>query len=261
MIRTSEQINELSEAFSKAQTKFGAAIKASQNPAFRSKYADLASVIDATLEHLNAEGIGVMQHPALEFKGDLADGREAFVCVTTRLQHRSGQWMESDVTIPAVQRDRFDAQSVGSAITYACRYALRSICTVPQADDDANEASGIGSAERAQAVGQRKVEELKRKANGGGKPATEPAKAIPTLFFTEPESQNGHFVEFVNLHEYIAQRPDQEDSLRLVFTTAKAKKTKQNTVLVPQENVVHLLEALAGDLAVTVKKLEAPANA
>jgi hypothetical protein len=167
MIRTSEAINELSEAFAKAQTKFGAAIKASQNPAFRSKYADLASVIDATLEHLNAEGIGVMQHPALEFKGDLAVGREAFVTVTTRLQHKTGQWMESDVTLPAVQRDRFDAQSVGSAITYACRYALRSICTVPQADDDANMASGVGTSEAAQAVGKAKVAELKaKKANG-----------------------------------------------------------------------------------------------
>jgi len=154
MIRTSEQINELSDAFAKAQTKFGAAIKASQNPAFRSKYADLASVIDATLEHLNAEGIGVMQHPALEFRGE----GEAFVSITTRLQHKTGQWMESDVSLPAVMRDRFDAQSVGSAITYACRYALRSICTVPQADDDANAASGVGSHEAAQGSAKKQLE-------------------------------------------------------------------------------------------------------
>src|SRR5579864_3989300 len=138
-IRQSEQINEVADAFAKAQAKFGAAIKASQNPAFRSKYADLASVIDATLEHLNAEGIGVMQHPSLEYK-PVGDGLEAYVTVTTRLQHKAGQWMESDISIPAVMRDRFDAQSVGSSITYACRYALRSICTVPQADDDANAA-------------------------------------------------------------------------------------------------------------------------
>jgi hypothetical protein len=68
MVKTSEQINELSEALAKAQGKFGAAIKSSANPAFRSKYADLSSVIDATLEHLNAEGITVMQHPALTFE-------------------------------------------------------------------------------------------------------------------------------------------------------------------------------------------------
>jgi len=250
MIRTSEQINELSEAFAKAQTKFGAAIKASQNPAFRSKYADLAAVIDATLEHLNAEGIGVMQHPALEFKGDLAEGHEAFVCVTTRLQHRSGQWMESDVTIPAVQRDRFDAQSVGSAITYACRYALRSICTVPQADDDANEASGIGSSEKAQAVGQAKLAKAREKA------APSPSAPVPALFYTEPLNHNGHFLEFINIREYLSTRQDIEDSLRLIFTTHRAKKTKDETVLVPSAELQPLLEKLVGELGLTVKKLE-----
>src|SRR5215469_16088717 len=116
MIRTSEQINEISTAFAKAQGKFTAAIKVNQNPAFRSKYADLASVIEATLEHLNAEGIGVMQHPTLVWLDESGE-HKAYVSVTTRFQHNSGQWWESDVTIPAVQRDRFDAQSVGSAIT------------------------------------------------------------------------------------------------------------------------------------------------
>jgi hypothetical protein len=253
MIRTSEAINELSDAFAKAQTKFGAAIKASQNPAFRSKYADLASVIDATLEHLNAEGIGVMQHPALEFKGE-GDNREAFVTVTTRLQHKAGQWMESDVTIPAVQRDRFDAQSVGSAITYACRYALRSICTVPQADDDANEASGVGSHEAAQAVGRRKVEDAKAKASNGGKPSTQPVNA---LFYVEPPSQNGN-LEFVNIREFLATREDLQDSLRMVFTTHKAKKTKDETALVPSGELQPLLEKLVGEMGLTVKKLESP---
>lgn len=255
MIRTSEAINELSEAFSKAQTKFSAAIKTSQNPAFRSKYADLASVIDATLEHLNAEGIGVMQHPALEFKGE-GDNREAFVTVTTRLQHKAGQWMESDVSLPAIMRDRFDAQSVGSAITYACRYALRSICTVPQADDDANEASGIGTSERSQAVGQKKTEDLRKKANGSTKAPTEPVHA---LFYVEPPSHNGHYLEFLNIREFLSTRGDIEESLRMIFTTHKAKKTKDETVLVPFGELQPLLEKLVGEFGITVQKLEAHA--
>jgi len=65
MIRTSEAIETISAALAKAQSKFSAAVKSSQNPAFRSKYADLSSVIDATLEHLNSEGITCMQHPSL----------------------------------------------------------------------------------------------------------------------------------------------------------------------------------------------------
>lgn len=195
MIRTSDLTNELAEAFAKAQAKFGAAIKASQNPAFRSKYADLASVIDATLEHLNAEGIGIMQHPALEYK-PAGDGVEAFVIVTTRLMHKSGQWMESDVSLPAVMRDRFDAQSVGSAITYACRYALRSICTVPQADDDANAAVGQGSSEAAKAVGDAKIAELKKKA------APKAPKPPQFMFYKLPESYNGHRAYLTNVKEF-----------------------------------------------------------
>jgi hypothetical protein len=252
MIRTSEAINELSESFAKAQAKFGAAIKANQNPAFRSKYADLASVIEATLEHLNAEGIGVMQHPALDYK-PAGEGVEAFVTVTTRLQHRSGQWMESDTSVPAVMRDRFDAQSVGSAITYACRYALRSICTVPQADDDANAASGVGSTEAAQEVGKAKIAKLREKA---AQPAP---KLVTALFYVEPESQNGHFVEFLNIREFLATHQDIEDSLRMAFTTHKAKKTKDETVLVPSAELLPLLEKLNGEMGLTIKKMDSRA--
>lgn len=171
MVRTSESTAGLMEALATAQGNFGAAIRGNVNPAFRSKYADLSAVIDATLEHLNKAGVVVMQHPSLEYKGD-GESREAFVTVTTRLQFK-GEWLESEIAIPAVQRDRFDAQSVGSAITYGCRYALQSILVVPREDDDANAASGRGTSEAAQAVGQEKIAKLKQKmaegSNGNGK--------------------------------------------------------------------------------------------
>lgn len=160
-IKTSETTAELMGALATAQGNFGAAIKGNVNPAFRSKYADLSAVIDATLEHLNKAGVVVMQHPSLEYKGE-GDNREAFVTVTTRLQFK-GEWLESDIAIPAVQRDRFDAQSVGSAITYGCRYALQSILVVPREDDDGNQATGRGTHEAAQAVGQEKIAKLKEK--------------------------------------------------------------------------------------------------
>src|SRR6266436_1610186 len=107
--RTSTEITTIAEAFVAAQSEFEAAIKDSANPAYRSKYADLSSCIEATQKALSKYGIAVMQAPQL-------DGQ--MVTITTRLQHKSGQWYESDLTLPAVQRDRFDAQSVGSAITY-----------------------------------------------------------------------------------------------------------------------------------------------
>jgi BMFP domain-containing protein YqiC len=163
MIRTSEQTDELMVALAKAQAKFGAAAKTNINPMFKSKYADISSIIDATLEHLNAEGIVLMQHPSLEYKEVHTNGEVstlAFVTMTTRIQFK-GQWIESDLSAPAMMRDRFDAQSVGSACTYLSRYQMQSILVVPREDDDAVRAVGGGTREEAQAVGQAKIDALK----------------------------------------------------------------------------------------------------
>lgn len=238
--RTSQEITAIAEAMVSAQAEFGAAVKDSANPAYRSKYADLSACIEATQKALNKHGIAVMQAPQL-------DGQ--MVTITTRLQHKSGQWYESDLTLPAVQRERFDSQSVGSAITYGRRYSLQAILNLATTDDDGNAASGIGSHEAAQAVGKAKAEEYKKKR--------EEREAQPALFYVEPPSFNGHFVEFVNIKEFLSAKPEIEDSLRLVFTTHKAKKTKGDTALVPTEQVEALCQKLVGDLGLTVKKLEA----
>lgn len=163
--RTSQSITEISKAFVKAQSEFNAARKDSANPAYRSKYADLSSVIEATQAALNKNGIAILQAPQLEGQ---------MVTVTTRLQHESGEFYESDLSLPAVQRDRFDAQSVGSAITYACRYGMQSVLCVPREDDDGNAASGVGTKEAAQAVAKKKIEEHEAKQ----------ANHVPAIFYT-----------------------------------------------------------------------------
>jgi hypothetical protein len=163
--RTSQTIGEISKAFVRAQAEFNGARKDSVNPAFRSKYADLSSVIEATQAALNKNGIAILQAPQL-------DGQ--LVTITTRLQHESGEFYESDLSLPAVQRDRFDAQSVGSAITYGCRYSMQSMLCVPREDDDGNNASGVGSKEAAQAVAKQKIADHEAK---------NPAH-VPAIFFT-----------------------------------------------------------------------------
>lgn len=183
--RTSPEIGEIALSLVAAQAEFGAAVKDSANPAYRSKYADLSSCIEATQKALSKHGIAVMQAPQL-------DGQ--MVTITTRLQHKSGQWYESDLTLPAVQRERFDAQSVGSAITYGRRYSLQSILNLATADDDGNSASGVGTHEQAQAVGKKKVAELKAaKANG---------ETHKCLFFVLPEAFNGNTAELVNVKAF-----------------------------------------------------------
>ena len=183
-IRTSPQTEQLDEAFARAQGKFEAAAKSAANPAYRSRYADISSIIEATLEHLNAEGVGVRQHPALEYKGS-TEALEAYITVTTRLAYK-GQWEESDLSIPAVQRERFDAQSCGSAITYACRYALQGIFCVRREDDDANSASGVGSKEAAQSVAQEKI--AAHKAKKAEEPPIPKDAALFYIWFDESQS-------------------------------------------------------------------------
>ena len=57
MLTTSEHINEIAAALAKAQGSMDNASKDRNNPAFKSKYADLASVRDAVIGPLTAAGI------------------------------------------------------------------------------------------------------------------------------------------------------------------------------------------------------------
>ena len=125
----SDSIKNLADAMSKAQAEMGAAIKGASNPFFKSKYADLGSVIQAIKPHFAAHGLSYVQFPV---SGENAVG------VTTRLMHSSGEWLEQDYYIPL---GKMDAQAAGSAITYARRYALQAIAGIPAEDDDGNAAT------------------------------------------------------------------------------------------------------------------------
>ena len=125
----SEQINEIAAAIAKAQGQIKGASKDANNPFFKSKYADLASVWDACRLSLSANGLAVIQSPS-------AEGTR--VSVDTLLTHSSGQWMAGTVSVTAKEDT---PQAIGSAITYLRRYALQSFVGVSPEDDDANAAS------------------------------------------------------------------------------------------------------------------------
>lgn len=128
-MRTSETINELAAALSKAQAQMAGAKKDSVNPHFKSKYADLSSVWEACREALTAHGLSVVQSPRF-----VADASTLMVEVETILMHASGQFMADTMSVPVTQAN---AQGVGSALTYARRYALSSVVGVAPEDDDA----------------------------------------------------------------------------------------------------------------------------
>lgn len=136
-MKTSENINELAAALSKAQGQMAAATKEAMNPHFGHKYADLASVWEACRKPLADNGLAIIQIPTSE------DG-ENTVTILTRLLHESGQWLEDSLTLPVTGNTagRPTAQNYGSAITYGRRYSLAAIVGVYQDDDDGNGASG-----------------------------------------------------------------------------------------------------------------------
>ncbi len=125
----SENITDLAVALSKAQKNIGSAAKGATNPFFKSKYADLAAVMEACKEHLNNEGITVLQPVSSEETGDY---------VETILLHSSGQWVSSKMKLHPSK----NMQEFGSATSYARRYSLQSLVFIPQVDDDYE--SGMG---------------------------------------------------------------------------------------------------------------------
>lgn len=126
----SEQIGELATALVKAQATMRHATKDATNPFFQSKYADFASVWDACRTALNANGLAVSQLTGYE-------GDDIFV--ETIMLHTSGQWLSGRLKLTPVKKD---PQAIGSAITYARRYALSGICCLAtEEDDDGNAAT------------------------------------------------------------------------------------------------------------------------
>ena len=134
-MKTSETIGDLAGALSKAQGEIKGAVKDSKNPFFKSSYADLSSVWNACREALSKNSLAVIQTCSMTDHG---------VCVSTRLTHASGQWVEDDLTVMPVKTD---PQGIGSTITYLRRYALAAITGVAPEDDDGNAASSPKEAE------------------------------------------------------------------------------------------------------------------
>ena len=123
-------MNKIAAALVKAQRAFGPALKTSANPHFRSRYADLATCVEAVISALNDNGIALIQQT---FECDSG------VIVETVFLHESGEELRSGrLHVPATKQD---AQGYGSALTYARRYSLMTACGIAPEDDDGNAAS------------------------------------------------------------------------------------------------------------------------
>lgn len=124
----SEQINELATALSRTQAQLHPASKNKKNPFFKSDYADLEASWECCRALLAANGLCVIQTTDHAEDGSIE--------LITTLAHASGQWIDGRYPIKAIKQD---PQGVGSAITYARRYALQAIVGIVTGDDDDGE--------------------------------------------------------------------------------------------------------------------------
>nr|WP_296986554.1 ERF family protein [uncultured Desulfovibrio sp.] len=124
----SENITELAKALLNVQRTVQPIAKDAENPFTKSWYASLNSVMDACRDALITNGIWLCQYPMpVEQPNSLG--------LVTKLTHaESGQWQSSLAVVPL---PKADPQGMGSAMTYARRYALTAMLGMITEDDDA----------------------------------------------------------------------------------------------------------------------------
>lgn len=146
----SETIGALAAALAKAQGEISPAPMDRDNPFFKSKYATLTSLWESARAALAKNGLSVVQSTDLADNGD--------VVLITTLMHASGEWIGGVYPVRATDNK---PQTLGSALTYARRYAFGALVGLTSDDDDdGNAASNNGT-------------------NGGAQHMTKPTAAAP----------------------------------------------------------------------------------
>lgn len=146
MMQTEHSTPALFAALAAAQGEIENAAKNAANPHFKSKYADLAEVLNTVRPTFAKNGLSLMQSTGF-------DG--ALVNVTTLVGHKDGGFITS---VASCAPAKTDAQGVGSATTYLRRYSLAAMAGVAQEDDDGQSAAhdrkpaAISEADQAKAA-------------------------------------------------------------------------------------------------------------
>ena len=138
LIKKSDSIKNLAMKMLSIQKAGINVSKSSNNPFFKSKYADLGEHLENILPLCNDVGIMITQLPNTSY------------LVTLLIDTDSGEWIESYYPITLIKQELKDgkvntvtssAQEIGGQITYARRYSLGAIFLVNSNDDDGNSLS------------------------------------------------------------------------------------------------------------------------
>jgi len=199
----------LIDSLIKAQSQIKHATKDGINPYFKSGYATLEQVITAVKKPLNDNGIYFQQE---------SHENEVGACVETTFWGHGASLSTGKVTIPA---DRNDAQSFGSALTYAKRYSLSMACGIGhQSDDDANSAT------------------FEKPTNGNSKPVKKPAvkpaqKKAPTDKKEESKKE-----ESKKESPVAAPKADKKDEDDLILPAVYAKIESEDGAMIVAEKLI-----------------------
>lgn len=115
-MRTSECVDKIAAALLAFQKEITPPVKNADNPYFKSKYADLCSL----LAHCK---LGMEKHGLVFIS----------VGLESRIQHTSGQFIEGDFPCEV---HGLSAQQVGSAFTYGRRYNFQGLLGINAEEDD-----------------------------------------------------------------------------------------------------------------------------
>jgi len=182
----SEHIGDLAAALAKAQTEVGTVHKDSSNPYFKSNYASLAAVWEATRPILSKHQLSVVQMPSHD---------EAGYYVETQLMHSSGQWIRSRTYMKPAKDD---PQGIGSLISYARRYALQAVTMICPDDDDGEAAMGRNASTQKPVESPKPVQKAETAKPQEKKP-TEATKAKETQSKFNGENHQALFQELMKL--------------------------------------------------------------
>jgi hypothetical protein len=154
---TSETIGAIAPALIKAQSQMQGITKEGKNPAFKSKYVTLDSILDTLRPILTSNGLMLTQ-------GSSKPETLQAVTVESRIIHTSGEWIATTVTIPVTKPD---AHGLGSALTYGRRYSVSALLAISaDEDDDANGAATPQESFRRSPQGNIVIDEPVRPAPG-----------------------------------------------------------------------------------------------
>ena len=132
-ITKSETIIKLSKSLVETQKELKQPLKDAKNPFFKSEYVPLENVAEAITQTATKYGLAFSQYATTTENGNVSVGTIVF--------HESGEYIEYPPLI--LKPENTKPQSIGSAITYAKRYALSAIFGITSdKDDDGNKVNG-----------------------------------------------------------------------------------------------------------------------